>query len=239
MKATSILVPVALLGALLSACGGTDASPDADSTPSPTRSSTASPSGTVRTPGSSPSASVTASRSASAPDLKVGWPPVGARTGAEITQPELGARELIATGCELQSLQATAPFTGQALEFLGPEDSRKRQVARFADRTTAQGAVAAIVTEARSCPTRDQDGATAITEVDQRPDHVSITTHYTYEDELVVGAASLVAVQRGRTVVLSSMANEASGADGARMLAEIDLPHARAILSQVCAARRC
>ena len=239
MKATPILASTALIGVLLGACGGTAdrpaPGPDAEGTSPATPSATASPS--AEAPGSSPSSSPRAS--VKAVDLKGGWPAVGAQSGAEITRPKLAAGELIATGCKLQALRAAGPFTGRALEFLGPEDSRKRQVARFADPATARATLAAIVAEARSCPTRDQDGATAITEVEQRPGHTSITTHYTYEGELVVGAASLVALQRGRAVLLSSMANEASGADGARTLAELDLPHARTILARVCAATTC
>lgn len=237
MKATSVLAQTILLGALLTACGGTTPAPDAavttESTPTATNSADA------PTPVESPSPTARATRSATPLDLTVGWPAVGSRTGARTTRPRLADRELIATGCDRQALRASEPFAGQALAFLGHEDSRRRQVARFRSRAGAKAAIAGIVAEVRSCPSRDQDGATAITDVEQHRDRALISTHYTYAGEPVVGAAALVAVRDGRVVVLSSVANQASGADGARLLADLDLPHARAILSRACAANRC
>ncbi len=238
MKSPSVLVSVALCGVLLSGCGATDRAPENHPTPTASASATTEPSATA-TPTASTTKPSLVQKPAIALNLKVGWPDADSHGGAAITRPKLPGRQLIAPGCDQQALQAASAYTGQALEFLGPEDSRKRQVARFAEPAGARATMARVASEARSCPTRDQDGAKVITKVEQRRGSIVLTTHYTYDGEPAVGAASLVVLQQGNVVVLSSMAGEASGAEGARMLADIDLPHVRAILSQACAATRC
>lgn len=239
---TPILVPsspvrlvavIALLGAALSGCGGADPAPVESASPSVVQTPSPSPS---QTPTSSPA---DPSKVPAAPDLKLGWPATGPKSGATISPGKVSGRQLIALGCRLQTLSAPASFTGEALEYLGPEDLRKRQLARFSSPADAQAAVAVVADEARSCLTRDQDGAKAISDIRPRADGIQITTYYTYEGEVAAGASSLVAVRKDSVVVLSSMATEAAGAEGARTLAEIDLPHARTILAQACAAKAC
>jgi len=200
---------------LATACGSAGSGPEGSGRAEPTRS--ANP---ASASASSSAATTPAGDLADLPLLH-GWP----------TQDELGSDGTIAgPSDDMEPVDLTAcgrtvrldPRERVGARLVGIEDERTRAVGRHRDEAEADAAAAELVALFAQCPEEPHDALTEVHRVTGEPrarGGAVITTSFRYDSSAAMGSEGLVVLQRGATVVVSTMSREGLGQGDARALA--------------------
>lgn len=129
--------------------------------------------------------------------------------------------------CGTQTFPAPEPAEWRGVQFQAPENFRSRQL--FAYHTEGEAAAALEVVADHSCAEADAGGSPPVLAhqlvqvTGESPEmEATVAGWYSVEGEVIVGATTTVAVQRGRFLLISHWSTEGLGRRGANQMIRDD-----------------